>query len=140
MLKYPIYKEIDSGRSRSIYKDTDIDRSNFIYKIIGYRITKKRLEKKLNQKELSERVGMSRTSITLIELGKQKLPIDRLYKIAEALETEPFFFFPDVEEIYGSKKISDKFFTEEEEKQINEILISYKIYKKSFNNLLNTCE
>ena len=123
-----------------IYKDTDLDRSKFIYKIIGYRVTKKRIEKKLTQEELSKRVGMSRTSITLIELGKQKLPIDRLYIIAEALETEPLFFFPDVKEIYGPREIFDKIFTEEEEKQINEILVSFKIYKKSFNNLLKACE
>ncbi len=114
--------------------------SKSLYKVIGYRITKKRLENKLTQQQLSDKAGLSRTSITLIELGKQKLPIDRVYRIAEVLKTEPRFFFPDVEDVFGIKKEAESFFTKEEETQIAGILRSYKLYKTALKDLLEQCE
>jgi transcriptional regulator with XRE-family HTH domain len=40
---------------------------------------------KLTQAELGERIGLSRTAITNIECGRQRLLVDQLVEIADAL-------------------------------------------------------
>ena len=58
------------------------------YKIIGERIQKKREKMGLSQEDLAAKVGLLRTSITNTEAGRQKIPLEGLYRIAEALEME----------------------------------------------------
>lgn len=47
-----------------------------------------RLERKLTQKELAEKIGTSQSAIARIENGEQNLSIQTLAKIAHALEAE----------------------------------------------------
>lgn len=56
-----------------------------IYKGVGQRVRKAREAKRLTQARLAEMVSLSRTSITNIELGRQKLLVHTLWDIAEAL-------------------------------------------------------
>lgn len=55
------------------------------YRAIGTRIVLLRKIYHLTQKELSERVGMRRSALSLIEGGKQKLAVHELIPIAKAL-------------------------------------------------------
>ena len=52
---------------------------------IGRKIKFFRTQKGLNQEDLSKRVGLTRSSIAQIEVGKQALSIYVLYRIGEAL-------------------------------------------------------
>lgn len=48
----------------------------------------------LTQDQLAEAVGVSRTSITGIELGNQNVNLQTLYKLAKALDVEPWSLLP----------------------------------------------
>jgi Zn-dependent peptidase ImmA (M78 family)/transcriptional regulator with XRE-family HTH domain len=56
-----------------------------IYDYIGARIRSEREDASISQGDLGSRVGLTRTSISNIELGRQKIQIDTLYGIAAAL-------------------------------------------------------
>ncbi len=74
-----------------------------IYKHIGKRVEELRLRKKLTQARLAEIVSLSRTSITNIENGRQKLLVHTLWDIAKALGAAPKDFFPQsASELTGS--------------------------------------
>jgi transcriptional regulator with XRE-family HTH domain len=49
----------------------------------------------LSQEKLAKRVGMSRTSITNIEKGRQQIPLHMLYSLADALGLDPVALLPD---------------------------------------------
>jgi transcriptional regulator with XRE-family HTH domain len=61
-----------------------MDRS-VIYEALGGNIRRERAERDLNQSELADRVGLSRTSITNVELGRQALSVHQLFDFANAL-------------------------------------------------------
>lgn len=48
----------------------------------------------LTQDQLGERVGLSRTSITNIEQGRQKILLHQLFRLAESLEISPDLLLP----------------------------------------------
>lgn len=55
------------------------------YAGLGGAIRKRREELKVTQAELSESIGLSRTSITNIERGRQRLLADQLLAVAKSL-------------------------------------------------------
>lgn len=57
-----------------------------IYQKLGAAIRERRTALGLSQAALAERVGLGRTSITMIELGSQALQIHQLFEIAAALK------------------------------------------------------
>ena len=56
------------------------------YEIIGLRIRKLRLEKKMTQAALAEKIDMSVTYMSHIETAKRKASLDSLLRITNALE------------------------------------------------------
>lgn len=56
-----------------------------IYTLLGEKIYEKRHKARLNQKDLADRVGLTRTSITNIEKGIQRIQLHTVYQIADAL-------------------------------------------------------
>lgn len=71
---------------------------------------------RLTQDELARRVGMTRTSITNIESGRQKVQIDTLYQVARTLEISPDALLPslgeDLPEMFETQ-LSDALSSEE---------------------------
>jgi len=61
-----------------------------------------RKEKSLTQDELASLAELTRPSIVHIEQGKQRLPIDRLYRIALALQVSINELLPDVDSVMPS--------------------------------------
>lgn len=57
------------------------------YAALGAAIRTRRENEHLTQSELSDTVGLSRTSITNIERGRQRLLADQLYVVARSLRT-----------------------------------------------------
>jgi len=61
-----------------------------LYEKLGKNIKKIRKEKGLTQEQLSEKVGVGLEFIGKIEIAKKKPSIDTFFKIAKALEVEPY--------------------------------------------------
>jgi transcriptional regulator with XRE-family HTH domain len=58
------------------------------YKEIGANIRKVRLERKLSQEELANLVGLTRTSLTNIEKGRQHPPLHTFCDLVEQLKVD----------------------------------------------------
>lgn len=75
---------------------------------IGQKIRKKRLEKKMKQRELGLAIGSSEVSAEALvrkyEIGRMKPKEDRLQQIANALDTDIEYFF-DTSFIESQNKI-----------------------------------
>jgi transcriptional regulator with XRE-family HTH domain len=67
-----------------------------IYVDFGVSLRKARKSARLTQDVLAEKVGLSRTSITNIERGRQHLALHMLYRLAEAVGCKPVELLPDV--------------------------------------------
>jgi transcriptional regulator with XRE-family HTH domain len=64
-------------------KDADI------YEALGRSIRECREQRRMKQGELADLVGLSRSSITNIELGRQSVLVDQLCRFAQALGVQP---------------------------------------------------
>ena len=78
-----------------------------IYKELGRRLRKARKDAHLTQNAVAERVGLSRTSITNIEKGRQHIPIHTLMSLADAVGVHPEELLPD-KETYSKPDILDQ--------------------------------
>jgi transcriptional regulator with XRE-family HTH domain len=65
-----------------------------IYRVFGSRLKELREEKKVTQEELARRVDLSRTSITNIEKGRQRIMLHQFVDLADALQADPSELFP----------------------------------------------
>jgi len=73
-----------------------------LFQFVGTRIRALRNSKAMRQDFLATRVGLSRTSVTNIEKGRQKILLDQLYAFAQALEVEPTSLLPSMEELMNT--------------------------------------
>ena len=86
------------------------DFNTILYKIVGTRIKAARKKLNLSQEQLSEKVDISRASISNIEIGRHQPPLHILYKIASALHLDIQFFLPtlyDIREEIDSTSLSE---------------------------------
>src|SRR5256885_1004744 len=65
-----------------------------IYFAIGRKLRSARESAQLTQDQLAQRVGLTRTSITNIEQGRQKIQLHTLYAIAHALDASMDLLLP----------------------------------------------
>lgn len=84
------------------YKDT-------LYKIIGNKIKSLREDLKISQHELSQRLDISRSSISNIEVGRHQVPLHLLYEISNVFQTDIKSLLPTFEDItsYMNQEIND---------------------------------
>ena len=76
--------------------------SNFqdnFYKLVGTKITNYRKERKMSQAAFATRLGLSRSSIVNIELGRQHTPPHVLWQIAQVFALPINELFPSKEEL-----------------------------------------
>jgi transcriptional regulator with XRE-family HTH domain len=76
-----------------------------LYILVGQQIRKVRKERGLTQEQLATLVSLTRTSITNIEHGRQKLLLHTLYEIANALAIEPHALLPPPNKLLGAQGI-----------------------------------
>lgn len=105
------------------------DFNSSLYVILGERIKKRRTELAISQESLAKAVGLGRTSITNIELGKHNVPLPILYKISEFLALDIHMVLPTFDEI--ESKRSNTVGAIESRDSLNEILNSKQIDEKS---------
>lgn len=67
--------------------------------LLGRRIREARQKVDVNQELLGAKIGLSRTSISNIEAGRQLAPLDVLYNICHVLGTELHFLLPIYTEV-----------------------------------------
>jgi transcriptional regulator with XRE-family HTH domain len=70
-----------------------------IYAQVGRVIRKYRKKANLTQAELGSRAGLSRTSVTHMESGEQRIQLHILYAIADALKVNPQTLLPSVDQV-----------------------------------------
>jgi transcriptional regulator with XRE-family HTH domain len=66
-----------------------------LYKEFGRALRKARTDVGLTQKQVAERVGLTRTSITNIERGSQHIALHQLYQLASVLGLGPVALLPN---------------------------------------------
>lgn len=76
-----------------------MDIKHRIYKHIGRKIAEARKQKHMIQGDLAQAVYLTRTSITNIEAGGQKIQLYTLYEIAIILDKPIDFFLPRIEQL-----------------------------------------
>lgn len=79
-------------------EQTNIDN---IYIEIGKKIRDVRERKHISQEDLAKKVGLTRTSITNIEKGRQKLLVHTLINIAQELSMDAKALLPSSEEPFA---------------------------------------
>ena len=62
-----------------------------VYRQFGSKVESLRVALGLTQDELAKRVGLTRTSVTNIEAGRQRVLLDDVEKFAVAFATSPKF-------------------------------------------------
>ena len=67
-----------------------------VYSNVGARIRDERERRNVSQEMLADRVGLTRTSITNIEKGRQKVLLHTLLEIARVLDLKPTRLLPDI--------------------------------------------
>ena len=67
-----------------------------VYINVGARIRDERERRNVSQEILADRVGLTRTSITNIEKGRQKVLLHTLLDIARVLNLKPTRLLPDI--------------------------------------------
>lgn len=65
-----------------------------VYRVVGERIRDERKRQNITQDELAREIGLTRTSITNVENGRQKLLLHTLFQIANYLGTSPVRLLP----------------------------------------------
>lgn len=98
---------------------------------VGQAVRKAREARSLTQEGLAKLVGRSRTSITNIEAGRQRFPIDFLYTIADALEVGPAALLPPFDTVVenGIEEIV-KAVSPEKQEWLRQVLATGGISKK----------
>jgi transcriptional regulator with XRE-family HTH domain len=66
------------------------------YRQFGGQLRERRRRLGLTQESLAEDVGLSRTSITNIERGEQRILLHQLYSFADKLKVRPEKLLPDL--------------------------------------------
>jgi transcriptional regulator with XRE-family HTH domain len=66
-----------------------------LYREFGRRFRQVRKEANLTQEQIAERVGLTRTSVTNIERGRQHIGLHQLYLLAAAVGRQPAELLPD---------------------------------------------
>jgi len=100
--------------------------SDQLYSIMGKLIRTERERAKLTQDELAQRVGLTRTSISNIEGGRQKIQVHTLYAIAEALHVSADTLLPltDTGELEAIEKRLPKELPPEKREWVKRVLTS----------------
>jgi transcriptional regulator with XRE-family HTH domain len=80
--------------SLEIVGESMVDRHHTFYREIGKMVRDAREAAALTQGLLAQHVGLTRTSITNIERGRQKIQVHTLYAIAEALNVRVATLLP----------------------------------------------
>ena len=100
-----------------------------MYRTIGEKITHYRKKKRISQSDFAELVGLSRSSISNIEKGRQSAPVHVLSDIAKALEVDLYDVIPNCEIETSNEALIEqvkavRYLSEHDENCLREFLIT----------------
>ena len=98
-----------------------------LYKIVGEKIKNGRKVRNLTQSDLADGVGLSRTSVTNIESGRQKYPLHKLWEIANFLRIDIRDLLPD--EQFLPKNVKAKIPQDFDKKKVSVLLESMGVFE-----------
>ena len=90
-----------------IYLQTRKEEGGKCCQIIGRRIREARLNKKIRQEELADKINVSVAYMSRVETGKSQINLKRLTQIAEVLDVSPGYL------LIGSNKTSKEYLKED---------------------------
>ena len=73
--------------------------TELLYRLIGRRVLQRRKERRFSQEELADLIAVSRTSITNLEHGRQRIPLHQLAGVADALGCELVDLLPTLKDL-----------------------------------------
>ena len=76
-----------------------------LYERLGAKIAESRKRRGWSQTTLAAKADLTRGSVANIETGRQKAPLDTLWRIGKALGIEPRLLIPSLSEIDGALKL-----------------------------------
>lgn len=76
-----------------------------LYELIGRRVRERRERFEKTQDELAKQIHLTRTSVTNIERGRQKVPLHHLLRIANALDADLRDLIPDRAELDSRRMV-----------------------------------
>jgi transcriptional regulator with XRE-family HTH domain len=79
-----------------------------MFKKIGLRIRRVRLGQGIKQKDLARKIGISQGALTNFELGRRKISLEWLVKVARVLETPISAFLVDIEPQVDARSLGPK--------------------------------
>lgn len=91
---------------------------HWVYKPFGRRVRELRERDGLTQANLAAAVGLSRTSITNIELGRQAVPLHTLYSFAKSLNVPLVELLPEPSDHIDGMNELERVFEELTPKQL----------------------
>jgi transcriptional regulator with XRE-family HTH domain len=80
----------------SMWEKANVD---LFYREFGRRVQIARRRANLSQQDLARAIGLTRTSVTNIEKGRQHVPVHVTFLLAEATSSSPADLLPDVGEL-----------------------------------------
>lgn len=89
-------------------EDSDAEEDIAHRRLFGDAIRRVRLARGLSQEELAHKSGMDRSYMGRIERGEQALSIDKIWHVADALDTDPSRLFAISIEIDGMRRGKDQ--------------------------------
>jgi transcriptional regulator with XRE-family HTH domain len=76
-----------------------------LYRLLGARIRTRRQKLGITQEALAGRIRRTRTSVSNLEAGRQKLPLHQLLLVARALDTDIRDLLPSREELASPERV-----------------------------------
>lgn len=94
------------------------------YRVFGTKLRKARKSAGLTQEALADRVKLSRTSITNIELGKQHIPLHMLETFASAVGVQPCALLPEkkTDQVLSEKLVREHDLAETDKEWISRVV------------------
>lgn len=88
--------------------------------VFGEKLAKARQRAGLSQEELARRLKLGRSSISNIELGRQRPNLELLYAVAEVLGIRPAALLPDPKSVFVPWSNNVKLHVASDERRITE--------------------
>ncbi len=76
-----------------------------LYRLVGDSVRRRRAEIGMTQARLASEIGVTRTSVTNVEIGRQKPPLHLLFKICAVLDVEVRDIVPESREVVLSEAV-----------------------------------
>lgn len=95
------------------------------YEDLGEMVAARRRQQGLNQAQVAQQAGMSRAALANIEVGRQRVLVHQICRLAETLKLDPSGLLPKIRNSAAEAlPMSDTMLTKEQKSQIERLIDS----------------